>query len=56
MKVWVTRNNQAWVSEVSGLSPAEVARLYAQARKDKVICTVIVPDSARVGIGDEDPL
>ena len=56
MKVWVTANNQAWVSEVSGLSPAEVARLYAQARKDKVICTIIVPDSARVEVADEDPV
>lgn len=47
MKIWITKINQDWVSEISGLSLEEVKRLYVVARGEKKICTIEVPDGTQ---------
>ena len=44
LKIWVTKNNQVWASEMTGLSLEEIKQRYEEARKEKIICTIEVED------------
>lgn len=41
-RIWVTKNNQQWVHECTGLTREEIAALYKEAREKKEILTLVV--------------
>ena len=48
-RIWVTAKNQEWAAQVTGLSLDQIKGLYHEARKNKVICTIVVKEKRNNG-------
>lgn len=42
VRIWVTDNNQAWASSVSGFPIEQIREMYEDARRRKIICSIEV--------------